>query len=67
VAFENREIERSSAGCGGVAFSEPRPDGDDDLGERAGIIGFDGGYSRAEDEQRAHAELTGRRDKSWLH
>ena len=44
-----------------------RPDDDDEFGERAGIIEFDGGYSRAEAEQRAHAELTGRRDKSCLH
>jgi hypothetical protein len=67
VAFQNSEIASVSAGCGGVAFSRPRPDDDDEFGERAGIIEFDGGYSRAEAEQRAHAELTGRRDKSCLH
>jgi hypothetical protein len=66
MAFQNREIASVSAGCGGVAFSEPCPD-DDEFNECAGVIEFDGGYSRAEAEQRARAELTGRRDKSWLH
>jgi hypothetical protein len=39
---------------------------DDEFQERAGIIEHDGGYPRAEAERRARAELTGRRDKSWL-
>jgi len=66
VAFRNREIASVSAGCGGVAFFESRPDDDDEFGERASIVEFDGAYSQAEAEQRARAELTGRREKSWL-
>jgi putative DNA primase/helicase len=55
-----------SAACGAVA-DRAHPPHDDEFQQRAGIIEFDGGYSRAEAEQRARAELTGRRDKSWLH
>jgi hypothetical protein len=39
---------------------------DDELQERAASLEYDGGYSQAEAERRA-AELSGRRDKSWLH
>jgi Protein of unknown function (DUF3631) len=54
-----------SAACGAVADREAPPD-DEEFQERAGIIEHDGGYPRAEAERRALAELTGRRDKSWL-
>ena len=54
-----------SAARGAVADREAPPD-DDEFEERAGIIEYDGGYPRAEAERRALAELTGRRDKSWL-
>ena len=54
-----------SAPCGAVADREVLSD-DDELQERAAILEFDGGYPRAEAERRAWAELTGRRDKSWL-
>ncbi len=55
-----------SAACGTVADRAHPPD-NDEFQERAGITEFDGGYSRAEAEHRARAELTGRRYKSWLH
>lgn len=42
------------------------PPDDDEFHERAGIIEHDGGYSRAEADRRARAELTGRRAKSCL-
>jgi len=48
-----------------VADRETPPD-DDELQERAAILEFDGGYPRAEAERLARAELTGRREKSWL-
>jgi Protein of unknown function (DUF3631) len=55
----------ASAACGVVADRAAPPD-DNEFQERAGIIEYDGGYPRAEAERRALAELTGRRDKSWL-
>jgi hypothetical protein len=64
VAFQIPEIARVSAGCGGVAFSVPRPVDNDEFDERAGIIEFDGGYPRAEAELLARAELVGKRDEA---
>ena len=55
-----------SAACGVVSDRKALAD-DDELRERAAILEYDGGYSRAEAERRALAELRGRRDKSWLH
>ena len=55
-----------SVACGGVTARDAGPDDDDELAERAAILEYDGGYSRAEAERRARAELTGRREKSWL-
>ncbi|HZT88196.1 MAG TPA: hypothetical protein VFA12_09510 [Stellaceae bacterium] len=55
-----------SAPCGaGTFFVAPMPN-DDEFQERAAILEYDGGYPRAEAEQRAHTELNGRRDQSWL-
>jgi hypothetical protein len=48
-----------------VADREAPPD-DEEFQERAAILEYDGGYPRAEVERRALAELTARRDKSWL-
>ena len=33
--------------------------GDDELGERAGVLEYDGGYPRSEAERLARAELSG--------
>jgi putative DNA primase/helicase len=54
-----------SAVCDAVTDHEALAD-DYKFQERAGIIEYDGEYPRAEAEQRAWAELTGRRDKSFL-
>ena len=48
-----------------VTLSEPQLN-DDEFKERAAILEYDACCSRAEAEQRARAELTGRRDKSFL-
>jgi hypothetical protein len=45
-----------SAACDGVTPSEAQFD-DYAFGERAGILEFDGGYSRAEAERLARAEI----------
>jgi putative DNA primase/helicase len=65
VAFQNRENPSVSASCGVVALPDSGHE-DAEFGERAAIIEYDGGYSRAEAERRARAELTGRREKGWL-
>jgi len=54
-----------SAHCDAVTLPDARLD-DGEFGERSAILEFDGGWPRAEAERRAWAELTGRRDKSWL-
>lgn len=59
------ETPRVPAACDGVTASEAPPD-DDDFQERAGIIEFDGGYSRAEAERRARAEAGSRRERRCL-
>lgn len=51
--------------CDAVTDREAPPD-DEEFQERAAILEYDGGYLRAEAERRALAELTGRRDKSFL-
>ena len=62
---ELSETPSISAACGAVA-DRAAPPADDAFQERAGIIEHLGGYPRAEAERRAGAELTDRRDKSWL-
>ena len=64
-ASEASETASISVACGVVAFRKALFD-DDKFKERAAILEYDGGYARAEAERRALAELTGRRDKSWL-
>ena len=58
-------IANVSTGCDGVTDCEA-PAQDEEFAERAAILEYDGGYSRVEAERLARAELTGRRDKSWL-
>jgi hypothetical protein len=56
VTNETRENASVRAGCDGVTDCETPAD-DDEFPERAAIIEYDGGYSRAEAERLARTEL----------
>ena len=60
-----RHGSRLPARLGAVTLPDSRLDSGG-FGERAVIRECDSGSPRAEAERRAHAELTGRREKSWL-
>jgi hypothetical protein len=59
VAFGNREKPEDAADCGGVA-DRAGEDALCDFLERAGILEYDGGFSRADAERLAWAEIAAR-------